>query len=118
MLARILLASVTLLNLLPGIVALLPSRSRTLYGLALESPALAITMRHRAVLLACVGVLLGMAALDPRWWAPALTVALASKLSFLALYWLEGHPGGPLARVAWADVAALVVLALVALLRR
>jgi hypothetical protein len=117
MLARVLLLSVALLNLVPGIVAIMPSRSRALYGVALDAPALAVTMRHRAVLLACVGVLLAVAAFDERWWAPASLVAWASKLAFLAIYALEGFPAGPLARVAWADLAALVVLAIVSALR-
>ncbi len=118
MVIRSLLLLVAVLNLIPGVVAVLPSRAEALYGLSLDGAALSLTMRHRAVLLAMVGVLLALAAFDEAWWRPALLVALASKLSFLVLFAVTGpHGAPPLRRVAFADVGALVVLAFVAWLR-
>jgi hypothetical protein len=117
MVIRSLLLLVAVLNLIPGVVAVLPSRAEALYGLSLDGAALSLTMRHRAVLLALVGVLLALAAFDEAWWRPALLVALASKLSFLMLFAVTGPHGAPLRRVAFADVGALVVLAIVGWLR-
>jgi hypothetical protein len=118
MLTRSLLLLVAVLNLLPGVVAFLPARAHALYGLSLDGAALALTMRHRAVLLATVGLMLALAAFDEAWWRPALLLALTSKLSFLVLFGLTGPHEAPLRRVAAADVVALAVLAVVAWLRR
>ena len=64
MLSTTLLLLVAALNLVPGVVALRPKRTVALYGIAIDGPALALAMRHRAVLLTLVGVLLGVAAFD------------------------------------------------------
>jgi hypothetical protein len=118
MLTRSLLLLIAVLNLLPGVVAFFPGRAQTLYGLSLDGSAVALTLRHRAVLLATVGLLLALAAFDEAWWRPALLLPLTSKLSFLVLFGLTGPHEAPLRRVAAADVVALVVLAAVAWLRR
>jgi hypothetical protein len=116
MIARTLLVGIALLHLAPGIVAVMPARSVALYGIALAEPALAVVMRHRAVLLASVGAGLVGAVLDARLWTAACVLAATSKLSLLAIYALEGSPAGPLRRVALADAISLVALALAALL--
>lgn len=118
MLFKGLVLSIAVLNLVPGVVALAPSLSVQLYGIPLDTQALAVVMRHRAVLLAFVGVALGVAAFRDDWWGPALGLALASKLSFLALCVAQQTALGPLKRVAAADVVALVALAWAAWLRR
>jgi hypothetical protein len=117
MLSTALLLVVAALNLVPGIVALQPQRTMGLYGFPVDGPALALAMRHRAVLLALVGVLLAIAAFDDAWLRPALLVAVVSKVSFLALFAKTRPHRMPMQRVAIADVAALAVLALVVALR-
>ena len=112
MLSTALLLLVAALNLVPGVVALRPQRTEALYGFPIDGPALALAMRHRAVLLALVGVLLAIAALNDTWLRPALLVAVVSKVSFLALFAMTRPHGAPMRRVAIADVAALAVLAL------
>ena len=104
---------VAALNLVPGVVALRPTRTEALYGIAIDGPALALAMRHRAVLLALVGLLLGIAAFDESWLHPALLVAFVSKGAFLTLFAITGPHGAPMRRVAIADVGALLVLAAV-----
>ncbi len=116
MVVTVLLFTIAALNGLPGVVAFWPERARTLYGFGLEGAALELAMRHRAVLLASVGVLLGMAALDRSWLLPALTLAGLSKVAFLVLYVRTGPHQAPMRRVAVADVLALVGLACVAVL--
>lgn len=117
MLSTALLLLVAALNLVPGVVALRPERTEALYGIAIDGPALALAMRHRAVLLTLVGVLLGVAAFDESWLRSALLVAFVSKGAFLAFFAITGPHGAPMRRVAIADVAALAVLALVVALR-
>lgn len=118
MLFRLLVLSVAALNLVPLVVAFAPRLSVTLYGLALDQPVLEVVMRHRAVLLGCVGVGLALAAFRDEWWLPAVSFALVSKLSFLALGVLHLNDLGALRRVAGSDVVALLVLAVAALVRR
>ena len=113
MLSTTLLLLVAALNLVPGVVVLRPQRTEALYGFPIDGPALALAMRHRAVLLALVGVLLAIAAFHDTWLRPALLVAVVSKVSFLALFAMTRPHGAPMRRVAIADVAALAVLALV-----
>ncbi len=100
-----------------GAVALAPARTTSLYGFAAKGPALALAIRHRAVLLALVGLLLGIALIDDRWLPAALLVAGVSKLSFLALYAATGPHGPPMRRVALADVVALALLGAAVALR-
>lgn len=118
MLFRLLVLSVAALNLVPLVVAFAPRLSVTLYGLPLDQPVLEVVMRHRAVLLGCVGVGLALAAFRDEWWLPAVSFALVSKLSFLALGLLHLNDLGALRRVAGSDVVALLVLAVAALFRR
>ncbi|MDP3498938.1 MAG: hypothetical protein Q8S33_01345 [Myxococcales bacterium] len=118
MFARVLLLAIAALNLVPAIVAVSPRWSLTLYGFALDTPLLEVVMRHRAVLLGCVGVGLGVAAFRESWWGPAVAFALASKVSFLIFCALHATSLGPLRRVAVSDVVALLVLGAAAWLRR
>jgi hypothetical protein len=104
---------VAALNLVPGVVALRPKSTEDLYGIAIDESALALAMRHRAVLLALVGLLLGIAAFDESWLRPALLVAFVSKGAFLTLFAMTGPHGAPMRRVAIADVGAVLVLAAV-----
>ena len=114
MLASTLFVLIALLNLLPGIVAFRAARTKSLYGFATEGAAMELAMRHRAVLLALVGLLLGLAAYDEAWRRPALLVAGVSKGSFLLLFALTGPHDAPMRRVAIADVVALLVLGVAA----
>jgi hypothetical protein len=114
---RWILLVVAALNLAPGVVALSPRRTGALYGFAVDGPAMALAMRHRAVLLALVGVLLALAAFDDAWLRPALLVASLSKGAFLALFLVTRPHGAPMRRVAVADVAALALLCLAVALR-
>ncbi len=113
MFSTTLLLFVAVLNLVPGVVALRPKSTEALYGIAIDGSALALAMRHRAVLLALVGLLLGIAAFDESWLRPALLVAFVSKGAFLTLFAITGPHGAPMRRVAIADVGALIVLAAV-----
>ena len=111
---QVLLMALALLNLYPGIVAFFPARSKWLYGVTLEGSALSLAMRHRAVLLALVGVLFGFSAFDEAWLRPALFVGFVSKITFLVLFALTRPHETPMRRVAIADVIAIAVLAAVA----
>ncbi len=114
--ATLILLAVGAVNLIPGLVALLPDRMVALYGVGVDGGSLSLLMRHRAVLLACVGLGLGVAAFVHALRLPALAFAAISKLSFLSLYVMTPSLTSELRRVAAVDVVALVLLAVAALL--
>lgn len=112
--ATLILLLVGAVNLLPGVVALLPDKTTSLYGLRIEGESMTLLIRHRAVLLACVGLGLGAAAFVSTLRMPALAFAAISKLSFLVLFAMGPGVTPELRRVAAVDVAALLLLVLAA----
>ncbi len=114
----LLLAAVGLLNLAPGIIALAPSQLATAYGVVDADVTTTLLLRHRAVMLALLGSALVAAAAVPRWRKPVLVVAMIGKTSFITLVATTTGAHPELTTVARADVAALAVLAVAALLTR
>jgi hypothetical protein len=114
-----LLVIVGAVNLLPGYVALAPSKVSTAYGITVQgadSADLTVLLRHRAVLLALVGVGLLVAAFLPSLRGPAIAAGAVSMGSFLILAWVTPALNSATTRVARIDIAALVVLVVAAVL--
>ena len=112
--ALLLLAA--LANLLPVLGILSTARLEGLYGVAIHDPNLAILMRHRAVLFAVVGGLLGVAAFHPPLRTFASAAGLVSMLSFVAIAGLTGDYNPQLRRVVLVDVIASLGLVAATLL--
>jgi len=101
------LALVALIHLPPLFGVLGVPQLEAAYGVAIAGPDLAVLMRHRALMF---GLLAGFmaAAIFVRALQPwALVLALLSAGGFVLLAWSTGTNAN-LARVAWADVAAVV----------
>ncbi|MFX4293277.1 phosphopantetheine adenylyltransferase [Streptomyces bohaiensis] len=114
-----LLVVVGAVNLLPGYVALAPARMDTAYGVSTDGPDsadLTMLLRHRAVLLALVGVGLLVAAFLPALRPAAITAAAVSMGSFLLFAYTTADLGAATVRVARIDIAALALLAVAAAL--
>ncbi|MFG3436537.1 hypothetical protein ACGF0J_04745 [Nonomuraea sp. NPDC047897] len=116
--ATLLFAAVGLLNLAPGVVALAPSQLATAYGVVDTDVTSVLLLRHRAVMLALLGVALLAAAAVPEWRKPVLVVAVIGKVSFIVLVATSAHTHPGLTPVALADVAALAALTTAAVLTR
>lgn len=112
--AQALLVIVGVVNVLPLPGVLGSARLRQLYGVGIADDGLALLMRHRAVLLALLGAGLLWAAAEADVRLPLILAASASKLAFVALWRMHAPVTPQIARVAWIDVAALVVLAIAA----
>lgn len=104
-----------------GVIHLLPIAGVTgaaalgrLYGLTISDPNLLILLQHRAVLFAIVGLLQFAAVFRVEWRPLALAVGAVSILSFLLVALWVGSYNAAIARVVWADVLALVLLAVAA----
>ncbi|MGB7406441.1 MAG: hypothetical protein WA906_12180 [Pacificimonas sp.] len=115
----ILLRAVTaLLFVIVGIVNLLPvtgmlgtERMASAYRVSIDTPDLAILMKHRAMLFAIVGGLLIASAFRPELRTVATMVGLVSMLGFAVIYFSEGG-NSALARIAWIDIIASLALVL------
>ena len=109
-LALLSMALVGIVQLLPGAVAFVPSLSRRFYGVALDDVTVALLTRHRAVLLALVGLLLFAAIPFPPLRAAAIAVALTSKLTYVALFAVGPTTTAEAARVARVDMITAPLL--------
>ena len=104
-------AVVGAIHLMPVAPVFVPETLSRLYGIAPDDSTLLVLMRHRALLLALVGLL----CLWASCWAPvrpaALLAAAINVLGFLGFYALYGNPAGALRTIAIADLTALPPLA-------
>lgn len=109
-LAMLLFLVVAAVNLVPGGVAFAPERAVDLYGVAFDGQSMTVLMRHRALLLAIVGVLLAVAAFVRSWRVPATVAGLLSMGTFVLLYTMAPEAMPKLAKVAFIDAVAMVLL--------
>ena len=101
---------VAVIHLLPVLGVLGVERLRSLYGVAIADPNLALLMRHRAVLFGIVGALLIVAAFVPAWQVFATALAAVSVLSYCMLYWATPGTNAELRTVFNVDLVAAVCL--------
>jgi hypothetical protein len=107
-------AVVGAIHLMPIAPVFVPETLSRLYGIAPTDSTLLVLMRHRALLLALVGVLCLWASWMPSVRPAALLAAAINIAGFLGFYALYGNPGGALRTIAIADVIALPPLAFAA----
>ncbi|ODT35212.1 MAG: hypothetical protein ABS55_09500 [Lautropia sp. SCN 70-15] len=104
-------AVVGIIHLLPIAPAFVPETLSRLYGVAPTDTTLLVLMRHRALLLALVGILCLWASWSPSVRPAALVAAAINVAGFLGFYVLYGTPAGALRTIALADLAAIPPLA-------
>lgn len=114
LLIRIGLVGVGVIHLLPIMGVTGAAALGRLYGLTISDPNLLILLQHRAVLFAIVGLLQFAAVFRVEWRPLALAVGAVSILSFLLVALWVGSYNAAIARVVWADVLALGLLAVAA----
>ena len=113
-LVSICLLVAAVIHLLPVVGVLGGDRLQSLYGVSIDGPDLQILMRHRAVLFGLLGGLLIAAAFRPDLRAAALVMGIGSTVSFLVIAWSAGGYNPQLARVVYADIAAVLLLVVAA----
>lgn len=97
------------IHLLPGVGLVAPSRLAALYGIAGLDADLLVLLRHRALLLALLGVVLLVAVVRRSWQRPALAAAVLSTVVFVLLAF--AYPVSPeIHRVAMIDLVMLPFL--------
>ena len=107
-------AVVGAIHLMPVAPVFLPDTLSRLYGIAPADTTLLVLMRHRALLLALVGILCLWASWAPGVRPAALLAAAINIVGFLGFYALYGNPAGALRTIAIADLVALPPLAFAA----
>ncbi|MBW0275225.1 hypothetical protein ATM97_08740 [Nocardia sp. MH4] len=110
----VLLVVVGLVHVLPGVVAIAPGRAATAYGTDVPNRDLELLLRHRAVLLALVGIGLIVGAFVPSARPVTIAAGILSTGSFLVLTMAIGPRAldARTLRVARIDVGALAALVL------
>ena len=107
-------AVVGAIHLMPVAPAFVPETLSRLYGIAPSDSTMLVLMRHRALLLALVGILCLWASWAPGVRPAALLAAAINVVGFLGFYALYGNPAGALRTIAIADLVALPPLAFAA----
>lgn len=109
--------------LIAGVIHLLPltgmlgvSQLAALYKIEISDPNLENMLRHRAVLFGLLGAFLVFAAFRPSLQSVAIIGGLVSTISFLWLAWSVGGYNSAIARVVYADIAAIACLVLAGVL--
>lgn len=105
------------LHLLPGVALIAPVRLASLYGVSGLDDDLLVLLRHRALLLALLGLFLVAAIARTSWRGPALSAALLSTVVFVLLA-LTVPTSPEIARVATVDLVALPLILVGLLLSR
>jgi hypothetical protein len=109
-LSAALFAIAGLINAYPVVGVLGAGQLQSLYGTTVSDPDLLLLLRHRAIVLGLLGLLLIAAAASRRLRTLALGAGLASMLSFVALALPLSMHGAAMARIAWADLIASALL--------
>lgn len=102
-----------LLNIYPLVGVISADHLTGLYGGNFASPDIQTLMRHRAVMLGLVGVLMLFAAFRSSLQLLAATLGLVSMSSFVILAYSIGDTGPEIGKVAIADIAGAVAVAIV-----
>jgi hypothetical protein len=99
-----------LIHLLPVSGVLGVDQLSKLYGISVADPNLEILMRHRAILVGLLGVLLAAAAFIPSLQLIAFIAGFVSVGSFLVVAWQVGGYNAQIGRVVVADLVAVICL--------
>lgn len=99
------------INLIPSILAFVPHKINTSYGVEVIDSNYELLLRHRAVLLGIMGGLLIYSAISKKNYRLTTCVGMISMVSFVILYILmNGEINSELSRVMKVDVVAIVIL--------
>jgi hypothetical protein len=107
-------AVVGAIHLMPIAPIFVPETLSRLYGIGPGDSTLLVLLRHRALLLALVGILCLWASWSTPVRLAALLAAAINVVGFLSFYALYGNPAGALRTIAIVDLIALPPLAFAA----
>lgn len=116
---RISLFIAGVINVLPSLLAFLPEKIATSYGIEVPNYNYELLLRHRAVLFGIVGGLMIYSAISKKNYDLSVIVGMVSMVSFVILYLLsKGEINSELNKVFKADLVGIAVLLIGYLLYR
>ena len=108
---RICLAIAAIINLLPAILAFLPKKISTSYGVEVPDANYELLLRHRAVLFAIIGGVMVYSSISRTVYDLSAIIGLVSMVSFLILWKLvDGKINSKLLKVVKIDVVGILIL--------
>jgi len=108
---RICLFIAGVINFLPSILAFIPSKISTSYGVEISNSNYELLLRHRAVMFGIIGGIMIYSAITKRNYSMAVLIGLISMISFFILYKLQSGEINPeLNKVMKIDVAGIIIL--------
>jgi len=114
---RICLFITGVINFLPSILAFIPVKISTSYGVDISNSNLELLLRHRAVLFGIIGGIMIHSAITKKNYSLSIAIGLISMISFLILYQLQtGEINPQLSKVMKADVVGIIILVIGAML--
>jgi hypothetical protein len=100
-----------LINILPSILAFIPSKFSKSYGIDVTDANLELLLRHRATFFGLIGGLLIFSAISKKLYEVSTFAGFFSMLSFVVLYFVIGKEmNAELKKVMQIDVAAIILL--------
>lgn len=109
---RILLFIAGGINFAPSLLAFLPSKIPSSYGLEMLNQNYELVLRHRAVMLGIVGGLMIYAAISKKYYTLAFVVGFISMISFVLFYLMLDGINPELEKVMKLDLLAIGLLLL------
>lgn len=111
LLFRICLFFAGLINLLPSILAFIPSKINNSYGIEIPNCNYELLLRHRAILFGIIGGILISSAITKKNYPIAVLIGSISMLSFIVLFvFVNGEINPELSKVMKIDVIGLIIL--------
>jgi len=107
---RISLFIAGIINLLPSILAFLPEKLPSAYGIEILNADFELLLRHRAVLFGIVGGLMIYSSVSKSYYSISVLAGLVSMISFIILYFLIGGVNQELSKVMKIDLVAVAIL--------
>jgi len=108
---RISLFIAGIINIIPSILAFVPDKISSSYGIEIHDANYELLLRHRAVLFAIVGGIMIYSAITKKYYSLALIVGIISMLSFVILLFLiKGDINSELHSVMKIDVIGIMIL--------
>ena len=108
---RICLFVAGIINIVPSVLAFIPSKITKSYGIEIPDSNYELLLRHRAVLFGIIGGIMIYAAITKKNYSLAVLIGSVSMISFLVLYMLaNGEINPELYRIMRIDVIGLIIL--------
>ena len=108
---RICLFIAGIINIVPSILAFLPDKIQTSYGVEIPNANYELLLRHRAVLFGIIGGIMIYSAISKKYYSLAVVIGLISMFSFFVLKKLvNGEINPELQKVMNIDIAGIIIL--------